>query len=1239
MRGFWKKTGNLFRQRWFIALIGVIALSILIWFAGYYLAIADYRILESATVRLLLIVALFILWGAFNLQLGLRRRSSERQLEAAVAESDDETDAASDEISVLSDRLRGALTTLKRGSGQRFGKRYLYELPWYIFIGPPGTGKTQAITHSGLELPLADDKGRHRGVEGVGGTRNCDWWFTDQAVFLDTAGRYTTQDSSEALDRGAWQGFLHLLRRHRPRQPINGVIAAISAEDFMVQTREERNLNARAIGQRVQELINQLGLEIPVYVLITKIDLVAGFREFFEDLSREDREQVWGMTFPWANAQQGRGAVEDFSGEFDRLVERLHERLLARLHDERDLERRARMFSFPQRIVALKQPLDAFLDEAFSGNRYRRAPLVRGVYFSSAVQQGTPLDRLPSLVEGEAPAMPGTPANTDRPYFIKRLFRDLILGEAGLVGTNRRAERQRAWLQRGAYAGAIGLAMLCALAWTVSFSRNQLGIGEVDRQVTVYQTQREETDNASARPSDVLAQMNALRQARDAFDASAPWSSRMGLYQGGDLRVAAEAAYARALQQTYLPAVARALEDQLESNSDDPEYQFEALRIYLMLGLHEHLVVDDVVTWMNVGWQDLLTEREVDQLNTHLTTALDGDAAPAILDAPLVAEVRDVLNQVPKARRGYLRLQREARSDFSGALSLPANVGDDWSLVFSGDDSAESLQIPRLYTTVGYREFAVPRSLVIAKDIAENDWVLEAPVRDTEPADDENTRVAASEATAETSTDDEPEAGTDEGDAEGEQASGLMALAPESRQLAVQIRDYYIDDYIQRWERLLNTVTAKHYDSLSAASTPLASLSSPDSPLVGVLRVLRQNTQLETASNEERAEQAAAGVDAATKTGRIIGGRASRLASVADRGRRAAEAANVGALSDSMASEQPSARVAERFEPYNSLLASPAGQTSQIDDVTAALRKLSGYVEEVTGGPGGTSGASLTAAASRMSGDGNNALTDIRSAAARLPAPVSTWLQTWSGSTGGLVLSSAREELNRVWRNSVYDKYRRTIAGRYPFSADASAEVALGDFRDFFGPNGTLATFVDNQLAPFIDRASWQWRSVDGKTIDSSRYLLLQLRRAEQIRAAFFSSDGSINVPYTLEPLSLSANVGRFTLNVGGKQIEYRHGPQIVSQLEWPSANTTQGVSAIFDTVTDQRASESTDGTWAWFRMLDRSLLDDSASGDAMRVRFNAGDSRAVYELRASSVDNAFQMSTLRNFRLPSGIN
>ena len=112
---------------------------------------------------------------------------------------------------------------------------------------------------------------------------------------IDTAGRYTTQDSDEAVDAASWKGFLGLLKKYRRRQPINGALIAISLADLSTQSESDRIANARAIRKRIRELHDELGVRFPIYVLFTKTDLVAGFVEFFDDLGREDRNQVWGF--------------------------------------------------------------------------------------------------------------------------------------------------------------------------------------------------------------------------------------------------------------------------------------------------------------------------------------------------------------------------------------------------------------------------------------------------------------------------------------------------------------------------------------------------------------------------------------------------------------------------------------------------------------------------------------------------------------------------------------------------------------------------------------------------------------------------------------------------------------------------------------------------------------------------------------------------------------------------------
>src|SRR3984957_8673016 len=312
-------------SRWCISFIGTALLAGLAWFFAPLLPG-----FEDWPPRVALIVALLLAWGGGNALLDLRRLQRDAALAKGIAATSEQTE----EAQALRTRLTTALDLLKKSLRSR---GYLYEHPWYAIIGPPGAGKTTALLNAGLSFPLAAEMGQGA-VAGVGGTRMCEWMFTDDAVLIDTAGRYTTQDSDSAVDKAGWDAFLSLLKRTRPRQPLNGVIIAIAMSDIAAASPPERLAHARAIRRRIKELTDQLGVRLPVYAIFTKADLLAGFSEFFDDLDREKRGAVWGTTFPLNKTDGGSSAA--FATEFDLLVERLNQRLIDRLQAERSPERR-----------------------------------------------------------------------------------------------------------------------------------------------------------------------------------------------------------------------------------------------------------------------------------------------------------------------------------------------------------------------------------------------------------------------------------------------------------------------------------------------------------------------------------------------------------------------------------------------------------------------------------------------------------------------------------------------------------------------------------------------------------------------------------------------------------------------------------------------------------------------------------------------------------------------------------
>src|ERR1700733_13264371 len=335
--------------RWFLSFIGVVLLSLLLWWFGPFLGF-----LESWITRAVVIAVMVLIWAVVNFLLDRRRKKNDAALVEGIAAGpkEDPTAAASaEEVAAMREKLTTALNLLKKASGAR---GYLYEQPWYAIIGPPGAGKTTALLNAGLKFPLAAEMGQSA-VAGVGGTRMCDWWFTEDAVLIDTAGRYTTQDSDAAVDKAGWDAFLNLLKRTRARQPLNGVMVAIALSDIAAAPQHERLAHARAIPRRVKELYDQLGVRVPVYALFTKADLIAGFTEFFDDLDRERRGQVWGVTFPVNKVDSGSAGL--FGSEFSILVERLNERLLDRLQGERSPDRRTMIAGFPAQVASLAGPL------------------------------------------------------------------------------------------------------------------------------------------------------------------------------------------------------------------------------------------------------------------------------------------------------------------------------------------------------------------------------------------------------------------------------------------------------------------------------------------------------------------------------------------------------------------------------------------------------------------------------------------------------------------------------------------------------------------------------------------------------------------------------------------------------------------------------------------------------------------------------------------------------------------
>jgi len=363
--------------------IGFLILVAIIWFAGPYFG------LKSVETRAAWVFVIMLAWVVTLLVGKIIADRAGAMLERVLRrQTDDAVLAASpnarSEVAALRKNLLTAIDTLKTSKlGKTKGKAALYELPWYMIIGHPAAGKSSAIVNSGLTFPFSN-KGKSS-IQGVGGTRNCDWFFATEGVLIDTAGRYSTQRE----DRPEWLEFLKLLKKHRSRAPVNGILVAVSLPELMQHQTETFAAYARQVRERINEIDDTFGIKVPVYLVITKIDLLGGFGQFFEDMSEEERGQVWGATL---THEQGKDfdAGRAVGQHFDTLVQGLAQSGMDKLALNRGNVKRPALFAFPIEFQSIRESVCKFVDILFEDDPYHTRPLLRGFYLTSALQEGNP---------------------------------------------------------------------------------------------------------------------------------------------------------------------------------------------------------------------------------------------------------------------------------------------------------------------------------------------------------------------------------------------------------------------------------------------------------------------------------------------------------------------------------------------------------------------------------------------------------------------------------------------------------------------------------------------------------------------------------------------------------------------------------------------------------------------------------------------------------------------------------
>ena len=1043
--------------------------------------------------------------------------------------------------------------------------------------------------NAGLTFPLAEKMGG-ASVRGVGGTRNCDWWFTDEAVLIDTAGRYTTQESNTAVDASAWDGFLALLRKSRPRRPINGVLLTVNIQDLLQQTPVERKEHAAKLRARIQELQEKLGVRPPVYVLVTKADLIAGFNESFGALSKEERNQVWGFSFPYAPTSTDDPLV-NFGSEFAALEKRLRDRVVPLMDAEHEVLKRAAIFNFPQQFAGLRGLLGGFLEQVFSaGGSIEERPLLRGVYFTSGTQEGTPIDRVLGTLSrtfGIERRLPPPAAARGKSFFLHRLLKHVVFNEQGLVGENRAMERRRGRLRVVGFAAVLLLSVGLLVGWAVSYSRNKSYIAEIEAKLPELKKAVDAIPPATSGdvtplPPVLTAVRNAAHPADFPID-SPPLSMSLGLYQGRKLNAAADVGYQHLLDHALMPRVVRRLEERLRAvNKDNLEQAYEALKNYLMIYTPDKFDADSFKAYVGVDWdaalERTLAPEQRKALDEHLDAMLtQGAPPPAVpMDKNLVAGVRDMLVAFPLEYRVFSRLKR-------------AQIGADIPPFTRGwcGRSGVAQRIRARQRRAAHRRHPWPV----------HQGGLSQGVRDFGRQGDPPARLRGN--------------------------LGARPAAYGSKQVAADRQGE------------------------SGAREP-----GPPPVLRGVHQDLGQVHRRRARGQARQPRQEPAGHAPALRRRLAAGARSfaawrARRPWSSPRPRSARRAAPRSAMSTRRPQQAkremaavlgkvkvPGAEIAptgpplekmvdDHFEPIRRLV---SGTPPPMDEIMKMFNDV--YVQLAA-----IDAAQKSKSAPPPAGGGER----IKAAAGQLPEPARSALEKVAGAAAASGKVVEREGLTSELK-PISEFCNRAITGRYPFTSSSKADVLPEDFSQLFGAGGAFDTFYSTKLASLVDTGTnpWSFKPTGDGTKPVNAAALVDFQRAARIKEVFFRSGGKTpSFKVDIRAVEMEDGLKEMNLEIDGTVFKFLAGNTTPVTVTWPS---TRVASQIRLSTTPGTNTIVFDGPWALFRMFERFDVQPTAQPERFVVPMLLEGRKARLEVTASSVFNPFRLKEIQQFRCPGSL-
>ncbi|MET0402528.1 MAG: type VI secretion system membrane subunit TssM [Cystobacter sp.] len=1138
-----------------IAPLLVTLLLALVWAAVYKLSLAPWIGL-AATGGLLLLLLVRTL-----VRRRRARKAAARKLEEDItAQAEEQARTVrpdlQPEVQAMKAEFSRAVASLKSSKLARGGRDALAVLPWYLMIGPPGTGKSTALRNSGLKFPYLSSKGGGA-VRGVGGTRNCDWWLTNEAVFLDTAGRYTTGEE----DRDEWMSFLDILARHRPSRPINGLIVTVSVTDLMNADPQVAGELGQRIRERVDEVTTRLKVVVPIYVMITKCDLINGFVETFSDLPRSERGQIWGFTVPLSAQQEA--PSELLLKRFDELTAVLEQRSIRRIGQERQLETRERIHQFPLRFDALRKNVAEFIQPLFMESVFQDTPVMRGLYFTSGTQDVRITER--QQVRGAAAEVFGThrasaEQTEGRSFFLWDVFNKVMFQDQKLAV---RSSMEEIRLRKQRYTltlAFLATAALVLLVPAVSYVENlELVRGLRDTIVSV----KLEAKDDIGRVVELTPLQRKLEVLNQHQEKGAPFWLRMGMYQGSRLFPLAQSFYHDQLKGLLLGKQHARIKQALQTFSalqERPDWapstesygrSFNDLKMYLLITQprsvrepeldadHQSWLVWQIVShWRNIRGQDrdsAVEEQIVEHAKMYISMmARDPVGLGFVRDAEVVIKARRALNRIPLAELELQQLSADASLEFP-ELTLADMVG----------------AVPEMRATRKVRPLFTKRAWddrikrVLDESFRERQaWVLDRDSRE------------------------------------------------EERNLRAELRRRYYQQYIEEWDAFLSSITIEEPQNIDQSERILTSLTrGATPPLERLFQVVTANVQLEPAEEkgaEEKSRSPQEMLRGLVKTPARKG-----VLEFDDLAEGSSQELQYGARD-----------VANRFSAVSLFIS----KQLLTDDKQEKVTQLAYYRDTLR--------LVLDAIIQDRDKPGESKLTDIIRTARQ---DIERVIKSQDGNQAlftRLLLPPLRPDIvsrdivkkkSTLWCEEITEPFMSIVGNRYPFAKDSDQDAPLSELSEFLRPsNGRVKTFVKNQLQENVvldgRRCSL---AIDSRGVYKDE-LCIYLERLNALSTALFPGDEvqplvrfQVRIRAGTSPDASASEIASIKFIMDGTEVLYRNGPDNVWQrLIWPGQAGELGATLQVVNTRGDMSEFTQIGEWGLFRLLEQvKSIEPSADG------------------------------------------